>query len=81
MESADVVLVENELAMIPYLQKLSKIAVKISKQNIAASLGIKLILGILGFLGFIPLWFAVAAGDDGLTMLVLLNTLRLVRIK
>ena len=81
LESADVVLVENELAMIPYLQKLSKIAVKISKQNIAASLGIKLILGILGFLGFIPLWFAVAAGDDGLTMLVLLNTLRLVRIK
>lgn len=81
LESADVVLVENELAMIPYLQKLSKIAVKISKQNIAASLGVKLILGILGFLGFIPLWFAVAAGDDGLTMLVLLNTLRLVRIK
>ncbi len=81
LESADVVLVKDELMMIPYLQKLSKIAVRISKQNIVASLGVKLTLGILGFLGFIPLWFAVAAGDDGLTMLVLLNTLRLVKIK
>jgi len=81
LESADVVLVKDELAMIPYLRKLSEVAVEISKQNIAASLGVKLILGVLGFLGFIPLWFAVAAGDDGLTMLVLLNTLRLVRIR
>ena len=81
LESADVVLVKDELAMIPYLLKLSEVAVKVSKQNIAASLGVKLMLGVLGFLGFIPLWFAVAAGDDGLTMLVLLNTLRLVRIR
>jgi Cd2+/Zn2+-exporting ATPase len=80
LESADVVLVKDELMMIPYVQRLSKIAVKISKQNIVASLGIKLILGALGFLGFVPLWFAVAAGDDGLTMLVLLNTLRLVNV-
>jgi len=81
LESADVVLVKDELAMIPYLQKLSEVAVEISNQNIAASLAVKLILGILGFFGFIPLWFAVAAGDDGLTMLVLLNTLRLARIR
>jgi len=58
---------------------LSKLAVKISKQNIAVSLGVKLTLGALGFLGLIPLWFAVAAGDDGVTMLLLLNTLRLTR--
>lgn len=80
LESADVVLVKDELMMIPYVQKLSKTAVEISKQNIVASLGVKLILGALGFLGLVPLWFAVAAGDDGLTMLVLLNTLRLVKI-
>jgi len=79
LESADVVLVKDELAMIPYVQKLSKLAVKISKQNIAVSLGVKLTLGALGFLGLIPLWFAVAAGDDGVTMLLLLNTLRLTR--
>ncbi len=81
LESADIVLVKDELAMIPYLRKLSRLAVKISKQNIAASLAVKLMLGVFGFIGFIPLWFAVAAGDDGLTMLVLLNTLRLLKVK
>ena len=79
LESADVVLVKDELIQIPHLIKLSQKTVKIAKQNIAASLGIKLLLGIFGLMGFIPLWFTVAAGDDGLTMLVLLNTLRLTR--
>jgi Cd2+/Zn2+-exporting ATPase len=54
--------------------------VKIAKQNIVASLTVKILLGALGLLGFIPLWFTVASGDDGLTMLVLLNTLRLTRV-
>ena len=54
---------------------------KIAKQNIAVSLGVKLVLGALGFFGFVPLWFAVAAGDDGVTLLLLLNTLRIPRLK
>jgi len=81
LESADVVLVKNELVGVPYLQKLSKLAVKIAKQNIFVSLGVKLALGALGFAGLVPLWFAVAAGDDGVTMLLLLNTLRIPRLK
>jgi len=81
LESADIVLVKNELGKIPYLQRLSKLAVKIAKQNIAVSLGVKLLLGALGFAGIVPLWFAVATGDDGVTMLLLLNTLRLPRLK
>lgn len=81
LESADIVLVKNELHKIPYLQRLSKLAVKIAKQNIAVSLGVKLLLGALGFLGLVPLWFAVATGDDGVTMLLLLNTLRIPRLR
>jgi len=81
LESADIVLVKDELIQVPYLIKLSQKTVRIAKQNIAASLGVKMILGALGLMGFIPLWFTVAAGDDGLTMLVLLNTLRLTKIK
>lgn len=81
MESADVVLVKDELAQIPYLIKLSGKTVEIAKQNIAASLIVKILLGALGLMGFIPLWFTVASGDDGVTMLLLLNTLRLTRIK
>jgi len=81
LEPADTVLVKDELIQIPYLIKLSNKTVRIAKQNIVASLGIKIMLGALGLMGFIPLWFTVAAGDDGLTMLVLLNTLRLTRVK
>lgn len=81
LESADVVLVNDELSQIPYLIQLSQKAMVIAKQNIAASLVVKMILGALGLLGLIPLWFTVASGDDGVTMLLLLNTLRLERIK
>lgn len=81
LESADVILVKDRLIQIPYMIRLSSKTVKIAKQNIAASVAIKLILGALGLFGFIPLWFTVASGDDGLTMLVLLNVLRLTRLE
>jgi len=81
LESADVVLVKNELSQIPYVVKLSGETVKVAKQNIIASLAVKIVLGALGILGFVPLWFTVASGDDGVTMLLLLNTLRLARTR
>ena len=81
LESADVVLVKDELAQIPYLIRLSDKTMGIAKQNIAASLAIKVILGALGVLGVTGLLATVIAGDDGLTMLLLLNSLRLERIK
>lgn len=81
LESADVVLVKDELIRVPYLIKLSDKTVKVAKQNIAASLAVKIVLGALGLLGLTPLWFTVASGDDGVTMVLLLNTLRLARVK
>jgi Cd2+/Zn2+-exporting ATPase len=81
LESADVVLVKDELAQVPYLLRLSEKTMSIAKQNIAASLVVKLILGALGLMGLTPLWFTVASGDDGVTMLLLLNTLRLEKVR
>ena len=81
LESADIVLVKDELAQIPYLIRLSDKTMGIAKQNIAASLVIKLILGALGVIGVTGLLATVIAGDDGVTMLLLLNSLRLERIK
>ncbi len=81
LESADVVLVKDELAQIPYLIKLSEKTMQIAKQNIAASLIIKLVLGALGVIGVTGLLATVVAGDDGVTMLLLLNSLRLERVK
>jgi len=81
LESADIVLVRDELAQIPYLVRLSEKTMGIAKQNIAASLVIKLVLGALGVVGVTGLLATVIAGDDGVTMLLLLNTLRLERVK
>lgn len=81
LESADVVLVKDELSQIPYILQLSQKTMVIAKQNIAVSLIVKLILGALGLLGITPLWFTVASGDDGVTMLLFLNSLRLERIR
>jgi Cd2+/Zn2+-exporting ATPase len=79
LESADIVLVKDELTQVPYTVRLSEKTVRIAKQNIAASIAVKIVLGALGLFGLIPLWFTVVSGDDGLTMLMLLNTLRLTR--
>jgi Cd2+/Zn2+-exporting ATPase len=81
LESADVVLVKDELAQIPYLIRLSDKTMRIAKQNIAASLIIKLVLGALGVIGVTGLLATVVAGDDGVTMLLLLNSLRLEKVK
>ncbi len=81
LESADVVLVKDELAQIPYLLRLSQKTMQIARQNIMASLVIKLVLGALGVAGVTGLLATVVAGDDGVTMLLLLNTLRLERVK
>ncbi len=81
LESADIVLVRDELAQIPYLVRLSEKTMQIAKQNIAASLVIKLVLGALGVIGVTGLLATVVAGDDGVTMLLLLNTLRLEKVK
>jgi len=81
LESADIVLVKDELAQIPYLIRLSDKTMTIAKQNIAASLIIKMVLGALGVIGVTGLLATVVAGDDGVTMLLLLNSLRLERIK
>lgn len=81
LESADVVLVKDELAQVPYLVRLSEKTMQIAKQNIAASLIVKMVLGALGLMGLTPLWFTVASGDDGVTLLLLLNTLRLEKVQ
>jgi len=81
LESADIVLVKDELARIPYLIRLSKLTMRVARENIALSLATKLALGALGILGFAPLWFTVVAGDDGVTLLTLLNLFRLTRLR
>ncbi|APC47914.1 ATPase [Virgibacillus halodenitrificans] len=80
METADIVLMADNLEKLPYTIRLSRKALSIIKQNIAFSLLIKLAALILIFPGWLTLWMAVLS-DTGAAVLVILNALRLLRVR
>ena len=80
LETADVALMGDDLRKLPYTIKLSRKALTIIKQNITFSLGIKLVALLLVVPGWLTLWIAIMA-DMGATLLVSLNSLRLLRVK
>jgi Cd2+/Zn2+-exporting ATPase len=51
------------------------------KENIAVALLVKLGIVLLGAFGFISLWMAVVLGDVGLTLLVIINSIRISAVK
>lgn len=77
VETADIVLMQDNLSKIDYLINLSKKTMGVIKQNIAIPLTVKAILAILGVVGYVSLWEAVLIGDMGLTLLVVANALRI----
>ncbi|UCH56688.1 MAG: cadmium-translocating P-type ATPase [Candidatus Bathyarchaeota archaeon] len=81
LETADIALMEDELSRITYLVKLSKATMGRIRENIAASLLVKLVVAALAFPGLVTLWIAVAVGDMGLSLAVIFNSLRLGRIR
>jgi len=81
LENADVALMQDDLSKIPYLIELSKKTLEIVKENILASILIKGSFAILVFPGLVTLWMAVAIGDMGLSLAVIINALRISLIK
>jgi Cd2+/Zn2+-exporting ATPase len=77
IQTADVALMQDDLSKLSYLIRLSKKASGIIKRNVVASLLIKGILGILVFPGIVTLWLAVAIGDMGLSLGVVIDAMRL----
>ena len=80
LETADIVLMNDDVSKIPYLIKLSKKTMRIVKQNTIVSIVLKISLAILVFPGLITLWLAVALGDMGLTLAVIANAMRLTSV-
>ncbi|MGD6780013.1 heavy metal translocating P-type ATPase [Sutcliffiella horikoshii] len=78
LETADVVLMKNDLVKIAEAIKLSKRMNKIIKQNVIFSITVIMLLISSNFLQFIDLPFGVI-GHEGSTILVILNGLRLLR--
>lgn len=81
LETADIALMQDDLSKLPYLIKLSKKALEVVRENVFVSILIKGSLAILVFPGLITLWLAVAIGDMGLSLAVILNAMRLSMIK
>lgn len=80
METADIVLMADNLEKLPHTIKLSRKALTIIKQNVWFSLLTKLAALALIFPGLLTLWMAVLA-DTGAALVVILNSMRLLRQK
>ena len=80
IESSDIVLMKDNLSALVDALKISRKTNKIVTQNILFSLGIKTLIMLLGVFGLSTLWMAVFA-DVGVTLLAVLNSLRVNKIK
>lgn len=76
IETADIALMGDDLTKLAYLKQLSRKTVRIIKQNIVLSIGIKLVFLVLAIPGYATLWMAIAA-DEGAALIVIANGLRL----
>ncbi|MDR1820041.1 MAG: cadmium-translocating P-type ATPase [Methanobrevibacter sp.] len=77
IETADIVLMQDNISKISFLLKLAKKTMSIVKQNVGISIAMKAILIVLGILGYVTLLEAVIIGDMGVTLIVVGNALRI----
>ncbi|MFF2290988.1 heavy metal translocating P-type ATPase [Peribacillus butanolivorans] len=80
METADIVLMADNLDKLSHTMKLSKKALTIIKQNIWFSIIIKVLALAFIFPGWLTLWMAVLS-DTGAALIVILNAMRLLKFK
>ncbi len=79
IESADVVLMDDDLGKLPQVIRLAKKTVRIARQNMTLAIVVKLIFLVLSGLGISNMWEAIFA-DVGVTLLAVWNALRVLRI-
>ncbi|MHB8482835.1 MAG: heavy metal translocating P-type ATPase [Nitrospiria bacterium] len=80
METADVVLMSDNLLKLPFAVRLGKQTLRLIKQNVILAIGVKIIFLNLAVAGFSTLWMAVAA-DMGVSLLVIANGMRITLIR
>ncbi len=80
LETADIALMADDLTKLPYVIRLSRQTLQIIKQNVVFALAVKAIILSLVIPGWLTLWLAVA-GDMGSSLLVTLNSMRLLRTR
>lgn len=78
IEASDIVLMSDEVDRIPLAIDISKYTKRIIKENLIFALGVKVIILLLSVFGLANMWLAVF-GDTGVTLLTILNTLRIMK--
>jgi heavy metal translocating P-type ATPase len=78
VDASDVVLLNDDLYLLPWLFKKSHQTTRIVKENLTLALAVIFLATTPALLGWIPLWVAVILHEGG-TVLVGLNSLRLLR--
>jgi Cd2+/Zn2+-exporting ATPase len=78
METADVVLMQDKLGALAGAVSIARKAHRRIIENVALSLGLKLVFLALAIPGLATLWMAVVA-DVGTTLIVTLNGMRILR--
>jgi len=76
IEAADVVFMTSQVQAIPQALEIAGKTARIAWQNVIFALGIKLIVMVLGLMGYAFMWLAVFA-DSGVAMLCVLNSIRM----
>ena len=80
IEASDVVLMDDNPKKVSLAIRLAKKCMRIVYENIYFSIGIKLLVLVLGALGIATMWMAIFA-DVGVMILAVLNAVRCLRIK
>lgn len=78
LETADVVLMNDQLDRLPFAIRLGRRSQRVIKQNLTFALSVILLLISVNFGAYLPLPLGVV-GHEGSTILVILNGLRLLR--
>ncbi|MFX1380642.1 MAG: heavy metal translocating P-type ATPase, partial [Promethearchaeota archaeon] len=81
LETADIIVIGEDLKKILTYIDIAKKTNKKIRQNIWTSILVKISFAILTVIGFMTLWLAVGIGDMGVSLLVLLNSLTIFRYK
>ena len=80
IDAADIVLMDDRIEKVPLAIRIAKRTVRIATENIVFALAVKLIVLILGALGYAEMWMAIIA-DVGVCLVAVLNAMRAMRIK
>lgn len=80
VESADIVIMDDDITKIPKAIKISRKCMRIVYENIYFALGVKALCLVLGALGIADIWLAVFA-DVGVMIIAVLNSIRTLKNK